>query len=505
MASPLMRTKSVEQSIADTDEPEHRLKKNLGALDLMVFGIGVTIGGGLFVLTGSAANQYAGPALAISFVIAAIGCGLAALCYAEFASTVPVAGSAYTFSYATLGELIAWIIGWDLILEFVVGAAAVAGGWSGYLQNVLAGTALEIPASVSNTSDGMMNLPAGLLVLVLTGILILGIKLSSRVNQVAVVVKVGVALLFIAVGAFFMKSANLTPFIPESETSASTSGWKAPLIEVIFGLSPLTYGWGGIVTGAAIVFFAFIGFDVVATTAEETKNPSRDVPIGIFGSLAICTLLYCAVTVVLTGMQDFRKIDPADPAPLATAFTAIGKDTIANIISIGAAVGIIVVVMILLLGQSRVAFAMARDGLLPSVFAKVHPEYRTPYVITGTVGVVVAVLATFTSIDVLAELVNVGTLFAFILVSLGVIVLRRRRPDLPRAFRTPLVPVLPIAAALICFYLMLNLTVETWVRFLVWMAIGLLVYFLYGRTHSKVGLTGTDDRAVTTRGGAGSA
>jgi APA family basic amino acid/polyamine antiporter len=499
MASPLMRTKSVEQSIRDTDEPEHRLKKNLGALDLMVFGIGVTIGGGLFVLTGSAANQYAGPALALSFVIAAIACGLAALCYAEFASTVPVAGSAYTFSYATLGELIAWIIGWDLILEFVVGAAAVAGGWSGYLQNILAGTPLEIPAAVSNTSDGVMNLPAGLLVLVLTGVLILGIKLSSVVNQVAVVIKVGVALLFVAVGVFYVKSANLSPFIPESEPSASTSGWQTPLIEVLFGLQPLTYGWGGIITGAAIVFFAFIGFDVVATTAEETRNPSRDVPIGIFGSLAICTVLYCAVTIVLTGMQSYRDIDAADPAPLATAFTSIGHDTIADIISIGAAIGIIVVVMILLLGQSRVAFAMARDGLLPGVFARVHPRYRTPYVVTATVGVLVAVLATFTSIDVLAELVNVGTLFAFILVSLGVVLLRRQRPDLPRAFRTPLVPFVPIAAVLICFYLMLNLSVETWFRFLLWMAIGLAVYFFYGRNHSKVGLRAGQETATPTR------
>jgi basic amino acid/polyamine antiporter, APA family len=487
MANPLFRTKSVEQSIADTVEPEHELKKNLGALDLMVFGVGVTIGGGLFVLTGSAANQYAGPALALSFAIAAIGCGLAALCYAEFASTVPVAGSAYTFSYATLGELVAWIIGWDLILEFIVGAAAVAGGWSGYLQNVLAGTPLQIPDQIANTSDGFMNLPAGLLVLALTGVLIAGIKLSSRVNQVAVVIKVGVALLFVLVGLFYVESANLSPFIPPSEPSQESSGWKTPLIEILFGLEPLTFGWGGVVTGAAIVFFAFIGFDIVATTAEETRNPSRDVPIGIFGSLAICTALYCAVTLVLTGMQSFRDIDPADPAPLASAFTAIGHDTIANVISVGAAIGIVAVVMIILLGQSRVAFAMARDGLLPPVFAKVHPTLRTPYVITATVGVLVAVLATFTSIDVLAELVNVGTLFAFILVSIGVIVLRRNRPDLHRAFRVPLVPVIPIAAALICFYLMLNLTVETWVRFVVWMALGLAVYLLYGRHHSRVG------------------
>jgi APA family basic amino acid/polyamine antiporter len=484
----VLRTKSIEQSIADTQEPEHQLRKNLGPLDLMVFGIGVTIGGGLFVLTGVAANLYAGPALSLSFVIAAVACGLAALCYAEFASTVPVAGSAYTFSYATIGELVAWVIGWDLMLEFIVGAAAVAGGWSGYLQNVLAGTPLQIPAAVANTTDGVMNLPAGVLVLVLTGVLILGVKLSSRVNQIAVAVKVAVALLFVVAGIFFVKAANLSPFIPASQPSQSAgSGLKQPLIEVIFGLQSLTYGWGGIVTGAAVVFFAFIGFDVVATTAEETRNPSRDVPIGIFGSLAVCTLLYCGVTVVLTGMQSYRTIDPNDPAPLSTAFTSAGHDTIANIIAIGAAVGIVVVVLILLLGQTRVAFAMARDGLLPRVFAKVHPTYRTPYVMTITVGILVAILATFTSIGVLAELVNVGTLFAFILVSIGVIVLRRNRPDLHRAFRVPLVPVLPVAATLICFYLMLNLAVETWIRFAVWMLIGFVVYFTYGYRNSRVG------------------
>jgi APA family basic amino acid/polyamine antiporter len=484
----LMRTKSVEQSIRDTEDPEHRLKKNLGALDLMVFGVGVTIGGGLFVLTGSAAKQFAGPAIAISFVIAAVACGLAALCYAEFASTVPVAGSAYTFSYATVGELIAWIIGWDLMLEFIVGAAAVAGGWSGYLTNLLEGTPLEIPASVASASEGTINLPAGLLVLALTAVLVLGIKLSSRVNQVAVAIKVGVALLFVVAGIFFVKATNLSPFIPASQpSSGSGGGLKQPLIEVLFGLAPLTYGWGGIITGAAVVFFAFIGFDVVATTAEETKNPAKNVPIGIFGSLAICTLLYFAVSVVLTGMQNYTKIAADDPAPLSTAFTNAGHDGIANVIAVGAAVGIIVVVMILLLGQSRVAFAMARDGLLPKVFAKVHPTFRTPYVITITVGVLVAILASFTSIDVLAELVNVGTLFAFILVSVGVIFLRRSRPDLERAFRVPLVPLLPVAAALICFYLMLNLAVETWIRFVVWMVIGLVIYFAYGYRNSRLG------------------
>jgi APA family basic amino acid/polyamine antiporter len=485
----LMRTKNIEDSIADTVEPEHQLKKDLTALDLTVFGVGVTIGGGLFVLTGQAAASNAGPAISLSFVIAAVACGLAALCYAELASTVPVAGSAYTFSYASVGELMAWIIGWDLILEFIIGAAAVAAGWSAYLQSVLAGTPLEIPASISSATDGVLNLPAGLLVLVLTGILIAGIKLSSRVNEVAVALKVGVALLFVVAGIFYVKSDNLSPFVPPSQGVEEGAGGflNLPLVQSLFGLDPVVYGWGGVVTAAAVVFFAFIGFDVVATTAEETRNPQRDLPLGILGSLAICTALYFAVSIVLTGMQNYRSIDPDSAAPLSEAFASVGQDAIARIIGVGAAIGIVVVVMILLLGQTRVAFAMARDGLLPRPFAKVHPTFRTPHVVTATVGVFVAIVACFFGIEELAELVNIGTLFAFVLVSIGVIVLRRTRPDLPRAFTTPLVPFVPIAAVVICIYLMLNLTGETWLRFLVWMVIGLVVYFGYGRTHSRLG------------------
>ena len=483
----LMRTKSIEQSIAQTDEPDHRLKKELSALDLTVFGIGVTIGGGLFVLTGQAAATNAGPAIGLSFVIAAVACGLAALCYAEFASTVPVAGSAYTFSYATAGELVAWIIGWDLILEFIIGAAAVAAGWSAYLQAVLAGTPFAIPASLASTEEGALNLPAGLLVLALTLILILGIKLSSRVNQIAVALKVGVALLFVIAGIGYVSSDNLTPYVPPAAAPSEPVGFAhSPLIQTIFGLDPQVFGWGGVVTAAAIVFFAFIGFDVVATTAEEARNPKRDLPLGIIGSLVICTLLYFAVSTVLTGMQNYKEINPEDAAPLSTALTSVGQEGMAKVVGFGAALGIIVVVMILLLGQSRVAFAMARDGLLPPVFAKVHPRYRTPYVVTATVGVFVAIVAMTSSISVLAELVNIGTLFAFILVSVGVVVLRRTRPELPRAFRTPGVPVVPILAVLICFYLMLNLTGETWLRFFGWMVIGLLIYFLYGRRHSRL-------------------
>ncbi|MGH3488863.1 MAG: amino acid permease, partial [Actinopolymorphaceae bacterium] len=280
-AMSLLRTKPVERAITDTLEPEHRLNKSLGALDLTVFGVGVTIGGGLFVLTGTAAASYAGPAVALSFVLAAIACGLAALCYAELASTVPVAGSAYTFSYAALGELIAWLIGWDLILEFFVAAAAVAGGWSGYLATALDGTPLEIPPAIANTTDGEMNLPAGLLILALTGVLVVGIKLSSRINQVAVAVKVGAALLFVVVGIFLVKASNLSPFVPSREPTEGASGLTQPLVQVLFGLEPATFGWAGVASGAAVVFFAFIGFDIVATTAEEARDPQRDMPRGI--------------------------------------------------------------------------------------------------------------------------------------------------------------------------------------------------------------------------------
>lgn len=485
----LFRTKTVEQSIAETDEPGHRLKKNLGALDLTVFGVGVIIGAGIFVYTGLVAATNSGPAIAISFAIAAAACALAALCYAEFASTVPVAGSAYTFSYATFGELVAWIIGWDLVLEFTVGASALAAGFSGYLQNVLEGTPLEIPTSLGSASEGIVNLPAVLIALAVAGVLIGGIKLSSRINQVVVAIKLAVVGLVIVMGVGYIKMSNYTPFIPPSQpTGDSGDGfWKTPLITSLFGLEPAVFGVGGIIAGAAIVFFAFIGFDVVATTAEETRNPQRDIPIGILGSLAIVTVLYIAVCFVITGMQNYKDIDPSDSAPLATAFDAAGVEWIGNLIAIGATIGLTVVVLILMLGQTRVAFAMARDGLLPPVLAKVHPTYGTPYVITAITGVGVAVLSGFVDFETLGDLVSIGTLFAFMLVSVGVLVLRRTRPDLPRAFRTPAVSVVATLSLLLCGYLMLNLIGETWVRFAIWMGVGLVVYFLYGYKHSRVG------------------
>ncbi|MEV5977733.1 amino acid permease [Streptomyces sp. NPDC052114] len=486
VSSTLFRTKSVEQSIRDTEEPEHALKKSLSALDLTVFGVGVIIGTGIFVLTGKIAKETAGPSVALAFVVAGLVCGLAALCYAEFASTVPVAGSAYTFSYASLGEFPAWIIGWDLILELALGCAVVAVGWSGYLRSLLDTAGLHLPQALSGTHDGTFgfDLLACILVLVLTGILVAGMKLSSRVTSVIVAVKVTVVLLVIVVGAFFITGANYDPFIPPAEHVEGGGGITAPLVQLIFGFTPSNFGVMGIFTAAAVVFFAFIGFDIVATAAEETHNPQRDVPRGILGSLFICTLLYVAVSVVVTGMQKYT--DLSTDAPLADAFKAVGHPFWAGLISFGAAVGLTSVCMILLLGQTRVFFAMSRDGLLPQTFSKVHPTFGTPYRSTILLGGIVAVVAGFTSIDELAELVNIGTLFAFVVVALGVILLRRQRPDLPRSFRTPLVPFVPILSVLASLWLMLNLPAETWLRFGVWMVLGVVIYFVYGRSHSRL-------------------
>ncbi|PZG02949.1 amino acid permease [Micromonospora deserti] len=480
----LLRRKSVEQSIRDTEQPEHQLRRELSALDLTVFGVGVIIGTGIFVLTGVAANQAAGPAVALSFVVAAVACALAALCYAEFASTVPVAGSAYTYSYATLGELTAWIIGWDLILEFVLAGATVAVGWSQYFAVLLETLGVTLPAAVTGGEGGVFNLPATLIVLILTGVLIAGIKISSRVNAVVVTVKVAVVLFVIVAGLFFVKGGNYVPFVPPAEPASGGAGAGVTLLEAIFGQAPANFGISGIFAAAALVFFAFIGFDIVATAAEETRVPQRDLPRGILGSLAICTALYVAVSLVVVGMQNYTELDTA--APLAAAFQAVGQPFFANLITVGALAGLTTVVMILMLGQSRVAFAMSRDGLLPRWLSRVHPRYGTPHRITVIVGLLVAVLAGFIRLEELAELVNIGTLFAFVLVAAAVILLRRTRPDLPRGFRVPGGPVIPALAMVACVVLMLFLTVATWLRFLAWMALGLLVYFLYSRRHSRL-------------------
>jgi len=479
----VMRTKSVERSIADTEEPEFQLRKSLSALDLTIFGVGVVIGAGIFTLTGRAAHDVAGPAIVVSFIVAAIACALAAMCYAEFASTVPVSGSAYTFSYASLGELFAWIIGWDLILEMFLGASVVAQGWSAYLGVLMEQLGAPIPAVIGY--GGAVDLMAILLVVVLGVLMTLGIRESMRVNLVLVGVKLFIVLFVIVAGIMFVNPANYSPFVPDAAPRETATGLTQPLLQFLSGAEPFAFGVGGIFAGAALVFFAYIGFDVVATTAEETKNPQRDMPIGIIASLAICTLLYCAVALVVTGMVPFDQLDPA--AALANAFAHHGQAWMATVISAGAVAGLTTVVLTLLIGATRIIFAMSRDHLLPGSLAKVHPTRRTPWVISIIVTAIVAVVAGFTPIGVLEEMVNIGTLSAFVLVSIGVVVLRRTRPDLKRGFLVPWSPVLPILSALICVYLMLNLTVETWLRFLIWLVVGFVIYFAYSHRHSRLG------------------
>lgn len=478
--SALRRIKSVEQSIADTDEPSTRLRKDLTWWDLTVFGVSVVIGAGIFTITASTAGNLTGPAISIAFVIAAVACGLAALCYAEFASTVPVAGSAYTFSYATFGEFAAWIIGWDLILEFAVASAVVAKGWSSYL-----GTVFGFGGGIADFGGLEIDWGALVIIALVTILLVVGTKLSAHFSLVITVIKVSVVLLVVVVGAFYIKAANYTPFIPPNEAGEGASGADQSLFSLLTGAAGSHYGWYGVLAGASIVFFAFIGFDVVATTAEETRDPQRDVPRGILASLGIVTVLYVAVSVVLSGMVSYTVLRdaPDGHANLATAFEANGVHWAAKVISIGALAGLTTVVIVLMLGQTRVLFAMSRDGLLPRQLA-VTGSHGTPVRITLIVGVLVAIAASVFPMGRLEEMVNIGTLFAFVLVSAGVIVLRRTRPDLKRGFRVPWVPVLPIAAILACLWLMLNLTGLTWIRFLLWMVIGVVVYAVYGRRHS---------------------
>jgi basic amino acid/polyamine antiporter, APA family len=477
----LWRTKTIEQSIADTEEPTHRLRKRLGPIELTLFGVGVVIGTGIFVLTGKAAGVQAGPAIALSFVFAGVVCALAGLCYAELASTVPVAGSAYTFSYAGLGELVAWIIGWDLILELALGAATVAVGWSTYFADAMKSADITIPDWAYGEGH---NIVAAGIVLILTAVICLGIKISSHVNVAMVVVKVGIVLFVIVAGLFYIKASNYSPFIPPTGSPGAGGAQSTPSLLQDFGFSPGPFGISGIFTGAALVFFAFIGFDIVATAAEETRKPQRDIPIGILASLAICTALYVAVSLVVTGMV--RYTDIKVDAPLAEAFRSVGQPGFAAVISVGALFGLTTVMLILLLGQTRIFFAMSRDRLLPPSFSAVGRRFGTPVRTSITTGVAVALISTFVPLTDLAELVNIGTLFAFVLVAIGVVVLRRTRPDLPRAFRCPGVPVIPVLAALASFYLMLNLPAATWIRFLVWLLIGIVVYFAYGARHSRL-------------------
>jgi basic amino acid/polyamine antiporter, APA family len=477
------RTKSVEQSIADTDEPGSQLRRDLSWWHLAVFGVSVVIGAGIFTVTASTAGDITGPAIWISFLIAATTCGLAALCYAEFASMLPVAGSAYTFSYATFGEFLAWTIGWNLVLELAIGGAVVAKGWSSYLGTVF--------GLSSDTIDlGLIKLDWGslLIVALVATLLALGTKLSSHFSAVVTAIKVSVVLLVVVVGAFYIKTANYSPFIPPAEADHGGDRADQSLLSLLTGAHSSHYGWYGVLAGASIVFFAFIGFDIVATMAEETKNPQRDVPRGILFTLGIVTVLYVAVSVVLSGMVPYTALKTTPDghhANLASAFAINGVHWASGIISVGALAGLTTVVMVLLLGGCRVLFAMARDGLLPRSLAKTG-SHGTPVRITVLVASLVAATASAFPTDKLEEMVNVGTLFAFLLVSAGVIVLRRSRPDLPRGFRAPLVPLLPIASVCACLWLMVNLTVITWVRFLVWMILGTAIYLGYGRRHSVV-------------------
>ena len=477
----LMSTKNITtiQSEA-SEEGTHTLKRSLGAMNLVMLGIGAIIGAGIFVLTGTAAANNAGPAVVLSFVLAGMGCLFAGLCYAEFASMIPVAGSAYTYAYATLGEFIAWIIGWDLILEYLFGAATVAVGWSGYFVAFLGHLGVDLPQgwtqaplSVQGTHTlvanpgGVINLPAVILVLLMTALLVIGIKESARFNNMIVFVKIAIVFLVIGFGFMFVNPANWRPFIPPAE-------------------GPGQYGFSGIVRAAGVVFFAYIGFDAVSTAAQEAKNPQRDMPIGMLGSLAFCTVLYILMSLVMTGLAPYRTLNVPHPVSVAVAQLPPNLQWLGMVVEIGAIAGLASVVLVMLMGQPRIFYSMSRDGLLPAVFGKVHPKFQTPYVTTILTGVTAAAVAGFFPIALLGELVSIGTLFAFVVVSAGVLLLRYKRPELHRPFRTPLVPLVPILGILVCGYLMYGLPPDTWLRLLVWLALGLVIYFAYGRTHSRL-------------------
>jgi APA family basic amino acid/polyamine antiporter len=484
----MFATKSIEQLKAEAATTgDHSLKRVLGATNLVTLGIGAIIGTGIFVLTGQAAAQYAGPAIVLSMVIAGLASALAGLCYSEFASTVPIAGSAYTYGYATLGEFIAWIIGWDLILEYALGGATVAVGWSGHLVSFLHDfLGITIPASLASAPctvvpaagcnpDAYINLPAVLIAIAVTVLIVIGIKESANVNSAIVVIKVAVVLIVILGGAAFVNAANWQPFIPPNAGS--------------FG----EYGWSGVLRGAGVIFFAYIGFDAVSVAAQEAKNPQKDMPVGILGSLAICTLLYILVSGVMVGLVPYREM-LGSPAPMVVAIRAAEEASggsgllrmMTMLVELGAIAGLSSVMVVLMMAQPRIFYSMSRDGLLPPFARKIHPKFRTPHITSIITGVIVALAAGFTPIGALGELVSIGTLFAFVIVSIGVIFLRYRRPDLERPFKTPFVPFIPILSALVSLALMASLPFDTWLRLVIWMAIGLVIYFAYGYKHSEL-------------------
>ncbi|CAB3752863.1 amino acid permease [Paraburkholderia humisilvae] len=458
----VFRKKNVEHMIAGAQSAG--LKKALGALDLTFLGVGAIIGTGIFVLTGTGAVQ-AGPALMISFLIAAIACGFAALAYAEFASTIPVAGSIYTYSYATLGELAAWIIGWDLMLEYGLATSAVSVGWSGYLQSLLEGFGIALPVALTAAPGALpghltlFNLPAFLVMMAITTLLSVGVRESTRVNNLMVAIKVIVVLLVIAVGVFHVTPANWHPFMPN--------------------------GWRGVFGAAAVMFFAFIGFDSVSSAAEEVKDPKRDLPVGIIASLAVCAVLYVAVAGVVTGIVPSAKFAHISH-PVSYALQAAGQNWVAGLIDLGAVLGMLTVILVMAYGQTRVIFAMSRDGLLPAALSRVHPRFATPFLTTWLCGLFFGLIGALVPLDVLAELINIGTLAAFSMVSIAVLILRRTHPELPRAFRCPGVPVVPVLAVASCLFLMVNLAGVTWIAFVAWVTLGIAIYFGYSRRRSKL-------------------
>ena len=476
----LFARKPLQLIMQEPEVEQHKLKRVLGPWGLISLGIGVVIGAGIFVLSGQAAANYAGPAIVLSFIISAIGCALAGLCYAEFASMIPISGSAYTYAYATLGEFIAWIIGWDLVLEYLFGASTVAVGWSGYVVSFLKDFNINIPAALCHaplsysitggwhTTGAILNCPAIFIVGLMTTLLVIGIRESTRVNNAIVIIKLIVIVLFVGVGVFFIKFANWSPFLPDNTGQ--------------FG----SFGWSGVVRGAGVIFFAYIGFDAVSTAAQEARNPQRDMPIGILGSLAICTIIFILMTGVLTGIMKYTNLAVPDPIAVAVNAAGPGIAWLRPFIKLGAIAGLSSVVLVLLMAQPRVFFSMARDGLLPAAFARVHPRFKTPYIPTILTGCIAIVVSGLFPINILGELVSIGTLLAFVIVCLGVLVLRYRNPEIPRVFRTPWVPFVPIAGALVTLLQMVFLPFDTWMRLFVWMAIGLVIYFFYSRKHSRL-------------------